>query len=379
MHSEAAMSDVPYNPVLKLKLSNYPNTPFIRVMNASQGIYFFVGRDAETKATVPSVKTVLSVLNTQLVADAGEIYNLFVQGQQGVSETLTRIAGIRATSQEMRKKVEEAILSTQLKNPNGIGWAAALLTDPLLFACPSYVEVELNSTMRNYHVAYIPPDVKSGRSYSLHGGELGTLDPSDMYYLRELNLLQTQSMLQPYLSNVIQFLVSSNTSSVQYHGYFSDFAAIYTAELIRYAMANYRATNCWAVDLAKVTFLTAYVNPSAMLILNGQFVSGNITNYADKGSIGDRKSDYDRLSRWITSYLRKNFLSEVQQLEASIQINGTMDILGSLLEYLVKPDINPDSNLQNSIINQTNALMNTIMNNYQNITAYINQYGSEIS
>ncbi len=359
-----------------INLAVYANTPFILAMSATNGIYSMITSNASASFTFPASLEVIDLIENELRMDAKEISSLFQNGFDGISNILNNLAGQKTTTRDVKSLLEQAIspndLDVPYQNQEGVDYAASLLNAPVLITGNSFVQIVVSDTLNNYHVGYAPYNVKSGRSFSNPGNSGEIDDPSDKYYLENLNNCITPYQLNSYLNSISQFLISSSIGNPQDYGSVGYFTTIYTAELIRYVMTDYSQKNIWALDLAKVSYLASYVNISGMLILNGAFVQGALTDYANKGSIGDYSSDISQLSTLITAFLSNNYSILIQNIE-NIVFGGGEDIFQDMLIYIVNPNINLDQKTQRVLIENMNKLIEIITNETNNITQFINE------
>lgn len=353
-------------------LPYHVGTPFISVMADDDGIYAKVKINANAQVTVLHTDTIIETFNTKLSYDSTKIYGYFNDGQSDVEGILSQIQGLEKTPDELSEAIYNAIDPSTLKEADNRGFVTVLLNDLVLFACYSYVEVDLGDNNTYYNVDYIPyseKNTKTGRTYSWPNNR-EIMDPSDDYFLSELNDLQ-QSDMNDFYTGVANFLVSSNTSNLSQPTLSTDFFAVYTAELIRYVMVSYEK-DPWAIDLAQVVMLASYVNVSGMVYYDGKFEEGNITYYGNKGSIGNERDDFTQLSQYITGYLKANDSSLVSDIENLIGVSNSEDIIRDTLTFLSQPMENPlSSDDQSELITKMTDLTNTLAVNSSAITTYI--------
>lgn len=161
----------------------------------------------------------------------------------------------------------------------------------------------------------------------------------------------------------------------------ADFLAVYVAELERHEMAGLGKRAPWGIDLAEVTLLSGYVAAANMAMKDGKFVPGGSQLWADKGSIGNVKSEFTRLGKLITAYLLDPFnspqlvdrvvdLTPIPDAELADEIDG--DIFRRILVYLNMRATQEDAQKNAAELTEaTIALLQHLETEQDKITAFI--------
>jgi len=188
-------------------------------------------------------------------------------------------------------------------------------------------------------------DVRSGRSYGV--GPTGRQsDPSDPFYLRELEQYYTQEpqsigAFVQALMNAIVDTDSSGWTNLSELGQTvaTDFLAIYTAESDRHIMVGlHPKAHPWEIDLAAATFVSAFSAATGLIMQDGQLVNGNLTLWWAKGvrgsGIGQTRRDRIKLQKAIARHksmapIAKKIAAIVGEGAAGEPINDTLFALNS--------------------------------------------------
>ena len=319
---------------------------FVEVMmNPDQGIYSKIIALSKENVCINDAKKVLNIIKQSAPSDAEHAFSFFKNGETDAIAVAQAIENKKMTPDQLRTSVFNYITPDHINNPQSAHLAGVILGDLLILGSGISNAVLLNEKNYFYNVVYTPPIVQSGRTYAKPDNR-EVLDPSDPYFLRELKNFPVDNLNSMYQAT-LNVMLNCDTSGIEdrYNPLITDFISIYTAELIRGVMVNFK-TAPWAEDLAQVVFLASYVNNSKMLFKNGQFIEGTVDNFyavGKKGSgIGEARHDFRQLSRYLTSYMQKNHRKLTDQLTTMMDATGLsnndyqMDLIRQCAQFMTK-------------------------------------------
>jgi hypothetical protein len=164
---------------------------------------------------------------------------------------------------------------------------------------------------------------------------------------------------------------------------FVDFVSVYTAELERHEMAGLGLRAPWGIDYGEVTLVADYGAASGMVMEEGEFRPGTAQAYAQKGSIGNVREEFGRLSRLITAYLREPGhapqlvdrlvdLTPISDSALAASVQG--NIYRRVLTYLNMRSAAPEAQAHADEISEaTVALLDFVRNDQADITAFVSK------
>ena len=320
---------------------------FVEVMmNPDQGIYSKIIALSKEQVCINDAKNVLSIIKQRAPSDAEHAFSFFKNGETDAMIVAQSIENKKMTPDQLRTSVFKYISPDHINNPQSAHLAGVILGDLLILGSGISNAVLLDEKNYFYNVVYTPPIVQSGRTYAKPNNR-EVLDPSDPHFLNELKNMPTDNLTNMYQAT-LKVILNCDTSGVEdsYNPLITDFISIYTAELIRGVMVNFK-TDPWAEDIAQVLFLASYVNNSKMLFKNGQFIEGTVDNFyavGKKGSgIGDTRHDFHQLSQYLTSYMQKNHRKLTDQLTNMMDATGLssngyqLDLIRKGTQFITKP------------------------------------------
>jgi hypothetical protein len=314
-NSPAATILLPREADRTIDLSSFLGQTYLQAMQASgSGIFDKTQADDGAKVTIATADQIVADVNQFDSKVSQQVFGMFRNGQADFQSLMSKVQGQSFSPETIRGGIQHFISSANLKAGASPNIAVDASADMALLASGSGTLVTIDPANYFYNLGYQKPNVKSGRSYAVASGR-ALLDPSDKDYLTEMAAYLnpvTTSDAGPFYTALLKVLTSSNTSdyrtlSAPAQVTATDFLAIYTAELNRHVMVNLvPSTHPWEIDLAEVTFLTAYGGPSGMVMKNGSLVPGTAVAYYAVGTsgsgIGETRKDFVKLATRITTF-----------------------------------------------------------------------------
>jgi len=313
-----------------------------------------VGIDAEMDATV--FRPIVMLPATDIL-DFAEIhfdkrvmdrlYWFYADGRLGVEQAIDTFSGQTITPAEFRetlRPVATALADGADKAGRATGATGALS----LLVSGAGTLVIMDDHNHYYNVGYQDPDVTTGRSFAASNGRK-LLDATHREYLRELNraLALSDESATGFYRVLLEILTATDTRGLsalpgQAQIAMVDFLSVYNAEQSRHEMVDLALSSPWGIDFAQVTLLGSFTLHAEMAMVGTEFVPGDIESYI-KGSIGNSKPQFTRLSRLITTYAaqpskrsqlvdRLHELTPVQDVALARELRG--DIFRRVLFFL---------------------------------------------
>jgi len=310
-------ASLPRDAARTINISDFSGKTYLQTMQSpGNGIFDKTDADDKTPVTIATPDQIVAVLLGMLDQSVVQkLYGFFINGEQ---DFRTVIADIQfpLSPDETRKKLASHIQDSILKDPQKKNLALDTCTTLVLLASGSGTLVKINANDYFYNVGYKNPVVQSGRSFSTAPGR-AILDPSDVYYLTEMDLYLRPAMtgnIGPFYQALFSFLTKSDASQISSLSsaaqiVATDLLAIYTAELDRHIMTNLDVhKHPWEIDVAEVTLLTSYGAASGKVMKQGQLQSGTAVDYFAKSTsgsgsgIGETRKDFMKLAEKITAF-----------------------------------------------------------------------------
>jgi len=343
-----------------IDLSTLAGHTFLQAMQATgSGIFDKTDADDGASVTIANADPIVQDVNKFDSKVSQKVFGMFKGGQTDFQKLMTNIQGKSFSPRTIRGGLQPFIAHANLKPGTSPIIGVDVSADMALLASGSGTLVKIDSANYFYNLGYQKPIVKSGRSYGAATGR-SLLDPSDKKYLTEMaDYLQpaTTPDASPFFVAILKVLTncdSSDFATLPAAGEVTatDFVTIYTAELERHVMVNLNPSqHPWEIDLAEVTFLTAYGAPSGMVMQNGALVPGTAVAYFATGAtgsgIGDTRKDFVRLARRITAFESDPHhhpelitaivnLTPIQDQTILASVKG--DVMRRFLVYLNRPE-----------------------------------------
>jgi hypothetical protein len=295
-----------------IKISDFENRTYLTAGVAQPtGIYAKTRLDDESAITVATPDVIEAAIETFDPQLKSRTVVLFSNGAAGAHAVFTAVSGKSYTPETMRSGVSGELKDLADEGKRNI--ATSVLSDLALLASGSGTVVLLSKGSYFYNVGYSTPVVKSGRSFAISPTR-ALLDPSDIYYLTELDrtLIGSPDDVHRFYISLLNILLDCNPSlissiSPDAQATITDFFAVYTAELDRHIMVDLNpSTDPWEIDIAEVTFLQAYGSQSGMVIKNGAFIRGTARDYYASGNsgggIGETRKAFTKLGQYISAF-----------------------------------------------------------------------------
>jgi hypothetical protein len=360
-----------------IDLSAFSGQTYLQAMLApGNGIFDKTQADDAASVSIANANQVVTDVNQFDAKVGNRLFGMFKNGQTDFESVISKVQGKSFSPQNIRAGFRPFISQANLKGNASPALAIDASADMALLASGSGTVVKITLASYFYNVGYQKPIVQSGRSFGAAPGR-ALLDSSDRDYLGEMaQLLEpgTTPDASPFYAAILKVLTSCNASDVtglppNGQVVATDFLTIYTAELIRHAMVNLApGQHPWEIDLAEVTFLTAYGAPSGMVMQKGALVPGTAVAYFAKGTkgsgIGETRADFVKLSTRITAFENdpKHHpelvsaivkITPIQDKKTLSAVDG--DILRRFLVYLNRPEFQSD--IQSHSTNFVNAMV----------------------
>jgi hypothetical protein len=378
-------------------LSAFKEKTFLQAMQSKgDGIFDKTDQDDNTPVTIAPAEQIVNLLSQFDPKVGQKLFGMFKHGADDLRSVISNIQGQSLSPKQIRGALDPFIAkppNPNLKDPTRANLALSSIAALSLLGSGSGTLVQIDSRDYLYNVGYEKPNVKSGRSFGVSSTR-AALDPSDTLYLGELDDYLKQASDtdgQGFYRAILHILTKCDSSDfgainpgAQTVG--TDFITIYTAELDRHAMVNLDVNKSpWEIDLAEVTFITAYGARSGMVMKNGTLAAGTAKDYYGQGTtgggIGDTRRDFTKLATLITSFEMDPAhhpdlvqavvkLTPIQDTAISSQVAG--DIFRRYLVYLNRPEFEtPIAGNADAFTDSMIALLQQIQADQEQITAYI--------
>ena len=276
-----------------------------------------------------------------------------IGGRAGLNTLVDSLSGLTATPLTAAGVIAGKLNELNIvKDPSRLGLTAVTIAPLLSLNSGAGVSVILDKNNSYLNIGYksgkdpalVEKDVKSGRSFGIAPGHKA-LDVSDTYYLGELDKYLAEvgnpSAFYEALFNVILRCDPSTFSGLSPPGQTvaTDFTAVYTAEIDRHAMTQFKK-HPWENDLAEATLVSAYSSIERKVVVDGKFIDGSPINFFGVGvqgsGIGIMRKDRRILQRAVSNLERKLHPQLVADLEAQIGRKGG-DVIHNLMVYINTP------------------------------------------
>lgn len=340
-------------PAQSIALSDFQGYTFMQFMAAPNGMKSALDKDALEPFKFLDKDSINKAADNFDPIVYNKIVKSLVGGRKGLDTLVDSLNGTVATpltaARAIAGRLEELNLAA---DPGRLGLTAVSIAPFLSLTSGGGVSVVLDDKNSFLNIGYksgndpaqIEKDVKSGRSFGVSPVRKA-LDVSDKYYLQELDdylaSLGDPSAFYQAIFNIILRCDSYSISGLSPPGQtvVTDFTAVYTAELDRYAMTNFKK-HPWQNDLAEATLVSAYSSTEHMVVVDGQFIKGTPLSFFGVGvqgsGIGIKRKDRQILQLAVTNLERKLHPELVNELENLIGRRGG-DVIHNLMVFLNTP------------------------------------------
>jgi len=310
-----------------------------------------VGIDAEMDA---SVYAPIFLKQAEEILDFAEanfdprvtdrLYGFFADGRGGVEIAIDTFSGQSIVPAEFRETIRP-VASALADEPGKAGRATGATGSLSLLVSGAGTLVIIDDSSHYYNVGYQDPDVTTGRSFAA-SNDRKLLDATHREYLKELSkaVANSNKSALDFYRQLFLVLTATDTRGIgslpeQSQIAMADFLSVYNAELSRHEMVDLALASPWSIDLAQVTLLAGYTQYSQMAMVDGDFVAGNIESYI-KGSIGNSKRQFTRLSRLITTYVaqptqRPQLIDELYELTPVFDVTLSKELRGDIFRRVL--------------------------------------------
>jgi hypothetical protein len=374
---------LPRDPSRTITLDDFNGQTFLQAMQASNGIYAKTLTDSTASVTIVSPDAI-NAAATEFDPKVGKtLYGTFKNGESDFTSIVGQIQSKSLSPQEIFSKLTPLI--TNLKYADDAKYAVQRCGDIALLASSSGTLVQIDPDHYFYNIAYLTSE--AGRSYGVASTTRALLDQSDSGFLTELNTYledASASETSSFFTALLRVLTQCDSTNAgnlpdSTQVVTTDFITIYTAELIRHNKVNLDvSTDPWEIDLAEVTLLTDYGAKAGMVMQGGKLVTGTASDYGTS-SIGDTRSDFTKLAKFITTYETTHHpnlvnaimtLTPISDPTISLAVDG--DVFRRVMVYLNRSEFQ-DSVKSNAgpLTSAVIALLKQVRKDSSKITTYI--------
>jgi len=359
-----------------------------------------IGIDAEIDKEIYQPVTLLKGPETAAFGEANfdpeaisKLYGYFTGGRDGFLLALSGFGDTKMVPGQYREAMRPVTASlTSSEDDAGKANGGTVMLS--LLASGSGTLVILDGNNYIYNVAYQDPNPTTGRSFAVSGSRK-LLDASHIGYLRNLTAMlgADPDGSSDFYGVLLDILTASDTRKLaaltpEEQVIVSDFLATYTAELERHQMLDMGLTSPWEIDYAQVTLLADYTSLSHMVMKGSDFVPGEAEEYA-RGSIGNFKKQFTRISRIITTFLasptgspqlvdRLTELTPISDAALSSEVRG--DVFRRVLFFLNNDPSAASAQRNGAAIREAMLqLLAAIRARHVEITAYAQKCVADIS
>ena len=336
-----------------LSLSDFKGSTFLQFIIAPDGMKNALDKDAAERFVFADKDVINSAAGNFDPLVYNKIVKSLVGGKTGLDNLVDSLKGTAVTPLTAAGAIAGRLKALNLAaDPARLGLTAVSVAPFLSLASGGGVLVTLDSNNSFLNIGYksgknpaeLDKDVKSGRSFGVSQGHKA-LDVSDKYYLQELDsYLAATRDPSPFYQALLNVLLSCDASSFSglsppAQAVATDFVAVYTAEIDRNAMSDFKKFP-WQNDLAEATIISAYSSAERKIVVDGRLVDGTPLGFFGVGvqgsGIGIMRKDRRMLQLGVADLERTLHPELVEAVEAQIGRRGG-DVIHNLMLFLNDP------------------------------------------
>lgn len=340
-------------------LADQIGKPYFVLVSEPRGIKAAFDSDYATPFRMADVAQVRLAGENFEAGVCTKLLRTFNEGADGLNLLVNQMAGNVYTPGAFVPEIRRLMHAQGLyRNRSQSGLAPLIIAPVLAMASGAGTLVRLDRHNYFYNYGYLPGSddrevlgkhVKSGRSFGSSHEHL-SLDPSDVYYLDELEayLRLTPDPSQFYIT-MMEILTRSDARGLSQlsplgQTVMTDFLAIYTAELDRHLMSDLKS-HPWENDLAEATFAALFIVRSGKSIQDKQWIHArprDLFAIGNNGSgLGVTRKDRYRLQKLWVETVRKKYPDPIRELETLVGHTPSNRAGGDMIHGVMKFLNNP--------------------------------------